>query len=79
MKKHVLTQITADEAKRSHPLPFKAGMLDMDDVDPGDLDWYVDAKGHLWTNDALEGHGYTFYNLTENDYDGTDFRYITVK
>ena len=63
-KKLRLFPITAEAAARNHPGAFQRGMAELEDVDAGDLDWYVDRDGFLWTNDALESHGWTFFNLS---------------
>ena len=58
-----LFPITSEAAKRNHPGAFARAMVDLD-VDPGQLDWYIDKDGYLYTNDALESHGRVFFNLS---------------
>lgn len=58
-----LFRISARAAQKLFKKEFKEAMVDLDDVDPRDIDWFIDSKGNLWTNDALDDHGYTFFNL----------------
>ena len=58
-KKIRLFKITSTAAERLDPGAFKRAMVDMEDIDAGDLDFYVDADGRIWTNDAYEQHGWT--------------------
>lgn len=60
-----LFHISAGAAQKLFKKEFKEVMVDLDDVDPGDIDWFIDGDGNLWTNDALDDHGYTFFNITK--------------
>lgn len=59
-----LFEITPKAAKKLFPKAFEKAMVDMDDVDPGELSWYVDDAGNLWGDDSLESHGWTFFCLS---------------
>jgi len=57
---------------------FREAMVDLDDVDPGDIDWYVDQKGNLWTIQTHStGHGYTFFNITKGgEFDRSEVKVV---
>ena len=63
-KKIRLFPITSLAASIIDPAACKRAMVDMEDVEPDNLDWYIDRDGHIWTNDAYEQHGWTFFNLS---------------
>ena len=61
-----LFKINSSAAKLLFPDVVKKAMVDMKGVSIGDIDWYIDSQGRLWTNDAFEDHGQNYYCLSNH-------------
>lgn len=75
--KRVLIQLSWNEVERFSPASFAnaaAVWFDLD-VDPCEIDWYMDKNNTIWASDD----GETVYNMTKNNSVGINLEAFNVR